>query len=117
MNYLKGDIILLPYPFTDLTTKKVRPAIVVGATGNKYADIFIVPLTSRIKNLEVGEFVPGKWKEAGLNVPSAVKRGCVLIDKDIIISKVGTLGVILSSHFFLIVQMIYFLYYGRAFFI
>ena len=54
MNYSKGDVILLSYPFTDLTKLKVRPAVVVGAS-KKYSDIFIVPITSRIDNLSEGE--------------------------------------------------------------
>ena len=36
MNYSKGDIVLFPYPFTDLETKKVRPAIVISDSGDKF---------------------------------------------------------------------------------
>jgi len=35
MNYSKGDVVLLPYPFTDLKTAKVRSAVVAAsADGN-----------------------------------------------------------------------------------
>jgi mRNA-degrading endonuclease toxin of MazEF toxin-antitoxin module len=30
MNYTKGDIIVIPVPFTDNTTVKKRPAVVVS---------------------------------------------------------------------------------------
>jgi mRNA interferase MazF len=92
MNYLKGEVVLFAYPFTDLTTKKVRPAVVVGATGSKYADIFIVPLTSKTENLGEGEFILSSWQKAGLNVTTAVKRGCFLVDSTLILRNVGQLA-------------------------
>lgn len=92
MNYSKGDIILLPYPFTDLKTMKVRPAVVVATEDGWYADVFVVPVTSRIENLNIGEFVLRDWGKAGLNVVSAVKRGCVLVDTALIKLKIGTLS-------------------------
>ena len=90
MNCSKGDVVLFPYPFSDLTTKKVRPAVVVSAMGKQYLDVFIVPLTSKTTNLEEGEFIISRWKKAGLNVKTAVKRGCYLADTDIIRKKVGS---------------------------
>lgn len=69
MNCSKGDVVLFPYPFSDLTTKKVRPAVVVSAMGKQYLDVFIVPLTSKTKHLEEGEFIISRWEKAGF-------RGC-----------------------------------------
>jgi mRNA interferase MazF len=91
VNFSKGDVVLFPYPFSDLTTQKVRPAVVVSAMGKRYLDIFIVPLTSKTKHLEKGEFIISRWEKAGLNVKTAVKRGCYLADTDIIRKKVGSL--------------------------
>lgn len=91
MNYSKGDIVLLPYPFTDLSTSKVRPAVVVASNKGKYADLFVVPITSRTNNLVAGEFLLSDWQNAGLNVPSVVKRGCVLVDISLFRKKVGSL--------------------------
>ncbi len=91
MNYTKGDVILLPYPFSNFSASKVRPASVISSSIGKYSDIFVVPITSKIKNLSKGEFAIKDWKAAGLNVPSAIKRGCVLIDTNIILQKIGTL--------------------------
>lgn len=91
MNFSKGDIILLPFPFTDLTATKVRPAVVVSSGQGKYADLFLVPITSRTGNLGTGEFILTDWQGAGLNVVSAIKRGCVLIDVALIKKKVGSL--------------------------
>ena len=43
VNYYKGDVVLFPYPFTNLNTKKVRPAIIISNQNAKYSDVFIVP--------------------------------------------------------------------------
>jgi len=92
MNYSKNDIIIIPYPFTDMSSQKVRPAVVISSDNRKYEDIFIVPLTSRIYNLSDDEFCLQDWKESGLNVPTAVKRGCLLVDSNLIIKTIGSLS-------------------------
>jgi mRNA interferase MazF len=43
-SYLKNDIILVRYPFLDLSNSKVRPAAVVNAPHSQ--DIFIVPVAT-----------------------------------------------------------------------
>lgn len=52
MNINQKDIVLLPYPFTNLRKMKVRPAIVVSNDNfNKMChDCIAVPLTSVIKD-------------------------------------------------------------------
>jgi mRNA interferase MazF len=46
-SYSRNDILLVRYPFTDLSGVKVRPAIVVNAP-HPSQDNFVVPLTSRL---------------------------------------------------------------------
>ena len=53
--------------------------------------MFFVPLTSRIAKLLEGEFVLDNWKAAGLNVPSAIKRGIFTIAEDIVLKSIGKL--------------------------
>src|SRR3990172_3803867 len=77
-NSSKNDIVLVRYPFSDLSGAKVRPAVVVSAP-HVSQDIFIVPLTSKTLSLLADEFPLVDWKEAGLNVPTAVKRGLYTI--------------------------------------
>jgi mRNA interferase MazF len=55
-NYLKNDIILVKYPFSDISIYKVRPAVVVNSDYPSN-DIIIVPLTSRLSNQLPGEFI------------------------------------------------------------
>ena len=89
-NYSKNDIILVRYPFSDLSNSKVRPAVVVNAK-HVSQDLLIVPLTSKINSLLSGEFVLTDWKISGLNVPSAVKRGIYTVDQKLIIKVIGNL--------------------------
>ncbi len=89
-NYLKNDIVVVRYPFSDLSGSKVRPAIVVQES-HPSEDIFIVPLTSRTTGLMAGEFVLGGWAAAGLNVPTAVKRGLYTVHQALIVKRIGRL--------------------------
>ncbi len=90
-NYSRNDILLVQYPFSDLSAAKVRPAVVVSVPYPSQ-DNFIVPLTSRLHNLMPGEFALQDWGKAGLNVPSAAKRGIYTIHSDLVIKLVGRLS-------------------------
>ena len=89
-NYSKPDIVLVSYPFSDLTGAKVRPAVVVSAS-HASQDVFIVPLTSKTGGLLPGEFVLSEWKKAGLNIETAVKRGLYTVKETLISRRVGKL--------------------------
>jgi mRNA interferase MazF len=56
-NYLKNDVILVGYPFSDLSTTKIRPAIIIS-TPHPSQDVFITPLTSRIQMLKCPRIKP-----------------------------------------------------------
>ncbi|MBS3772227.1 MAG: type II toxin-antitoxin system PemK/MazF family toxin [Bacteroidales bacterium] len=43
-----GDIILIPFPFAELTGKKLRPAVVLAQTKDKYKDLIIAAISSVI---------------------------------------------------------------------
>ena len=87
----KSDIILVRYPFSDLSGAKVRPAVVVSAP-HESQDIFIVPLTSKTDSFLAGEFLLADWMAGGLNVPTAVKRGLYTVHKMLIVKTVGRLS-------------------------
>ena len=89
-NYSKNDIILVRYPFSDLSGSKVRPAIVVN-TPHVSQDLFIVPLTSKTTSLLVGEFVLCDSKGADLNVETAVKRGLYTVQQSLVVAIIGKL--------------------------
>ena len=90
-SYSKNDVLLVRYPFTDLSATKVRPAVAIHAP-HPSQDGLIVPLTSRTGALLSGEFVLREWAAAGLNVPSAVKRGIYTIHPNLVVKFIGRLS-------------------------
>ncbi len=90
-NFSKPEIVLVRYPFSDLTSSKVRPAVVVNAP-HVSQDLFVVALTSKTSNLLAGEFVLADWKAAGLNVETALKRGIFTIKQTLVKKRVGKLS-------------------------
>lgn len=78
------------FPFSNLAGSKVRPAVVVNAPHSSQ-DVFVVPLTSKVSSLLKGEFALTDWNSAGLNVPSAVKRGLYTIHQTLVVKSVGWL--------------------------
>jgi mRNA interferase MazF len=69
-----GDIILIPFPFAELTNKKVRPAVVITETADKYKDIVIAAISSVIpQKLSPREIVLKPDKENMLRVKSVLK--------------------------------------------
>ncbi len=89
-NYSKPEIVLVCYPFSDLSSSKVRPAVVINAA-HVSQDLFVVALTSKTSGLLAGEFILTEWKAAGLNVETAVKRGIYTIKETLVRKRVGKL--------------------------
>lgn len=87
-SYSKPEIVLVSYPFSDLTGAKVRPAVVVNAN-HVSQDLFVVALTSKTIGLLAGEFVLNEWKTAGLNVETTVKRGIYTIKDTLVRKRIG----------------------------
>ena len=90
-SYFKHDIILVRYPFSDLSSSKVRPAVVVSVT-HVSQDTLITPLTSKTELLLEGEFVLSEWSAAGLNIATAVKRGLYTVHETLVIKVIGRLA-------------------------
>ena len=87
-SFSRPNVILVRYPFSDLSNSKVRPAVIVNAPHVSH-DLLIVPLTSQVTSLLPGEFVMTDWRTAGLNVPSAVKRGLYTVARSLVIKFLG----------------------------
>jgi len=83
------DVILLPIPFTDLTSHKVRPPIVVGF-GSFRGDLFVVPITFQ---LAVADFPLLDWRTTGLNVPSGVKGQLCTVEDRLVRKIIGRLSI------------------------
>jgi len=90
-SFSRSEVVLVRYPFSDLTAAKVRPAVIVNET-HPSKDCMVVPLTSRTTSLLPDEFVLADWAAAGLHVPSAAKRGIYTVHESLIVKSVGRLS-------------------------
>ncbi|NPA37790.1 MAG: type II toxin-antitoxin system PemK/MazF family toxin [Chlorobi bacterium] len=83
----KGDIVLLPFPFTDLSGVKTRPAIVLAQ--NDF-DVTVAFITSQIHFKEGTDIVIDPSKDNGLKRTSLIRLNKIAtIDKDIVLGKLG----------------------------
>ena len=89
--FVKGDVVTIPFPFTDLSSNKKRPAFVVADLHGD--DIIVCQITSKAKSdsialqLNAEDFISG-----GLPVDSFIRPNKIFTaDKNIILSTAGHL--------------------------
>jgi mRNA interferase MazF len=93
--YKFGDIVLVPFPFTDQSAAKKRPAVVISSEAyhQQRPDLIIMAVTSQVKPAQtVGEMIVQDWQGAGLLKPSAVKPDITTIERSLVINKLGQLN-------------------------
>jgi mRNA-degrading endonuclease toxin of MazEF toxin-antitoxin module len=89
-----GDIILVPFPFTNQKTNKKRPAVVISSLDYNIErpDLIIMAVTSQIKPTPIiGEVLIQSWQDAGLLKPSVIKPVITTIEKKLVIQLMGKL--------------------------
>ena len=85
----KGDIVLIPFPFTDLTGSKLRPAVVLAATD---MDVTLVFITTQQKWKEQFDVVLTPNSSNGLKLISIIRLSKIpTLDKELIQGKLGSL--------------------------
>jgi mRNA interferase MazF len=92
--YRKWDIVLVRFPFTDLTTAKKRPVLVVSpnAYNQLGQDLVVAFITSRTDiTARYGDHPIQSWKQSGLPKPSLLRMKFATIDGAIIEKKIGRL--------------------------
>lgn len=93
MKYAQGDIVLVPFPFTDLTSTKMRPAVVVSNKNLKGNDLIVCGITSKSQGKGEVEIQNTDMSDGGLPLTSYVKLGkIVTLDQSIIKGTLGTVN-------------------------
>jgi len=91
--YDSGSVVLLPFPFTSLTTSKKRPAVVVSRRSYQEAthDIVLAAVTSQMHE-GPGDVALRDWAEAGLLKPSCLRAGkLITVHESLILKALGRL--------------------------
>lgn len=89
-----GDVVLVPFPFTDQSGTKKRPAVVSrqGYNANR-RDIVIMAITSQVRTpLGFGESMVADWQGAGLVKESVLKPVFTTIAQGLVIRVMGHLS-------------------------
>ena len=92
--YRKWDVVLVPFPFTDLKTQKKRPAIILCPEEyNSGPDIVIMFITSNLSAFgRPGDYILTEWKNSGLPKPSMVRMKFTTIKKTMVLKSIGTIS-------------------------
>ncbi len=87
--FVKGDAVVLPFPFSDLSASKRRPALVVAQ--GEYGDIILCQITSKTKKIsEAIELKDKDFKDGKLKITSYVRpRKIFTADLGLILYRVG----------------------------
>src|SRR5258708_717148 len=89
--FIKGDIVVLPFPFSDLSGSKKRPALVLADLSGD--DIILCQITSQLVkdnfsiSLSNADFISGSLPVASNIRPTRIFTA----DKNIITRKAGTI--------------------------
>lgn len=95
--FVKGDVVVIPFSFSDLSGNKKRPALVLADLPGD--DIILCQITSQQKNdkfaiaLNLTDFESGSLPIISNIRPTRVFTA----DKNIIIRKVGTLKAVVTA--------------------
>lgn len=89
-----GNIILVPFPFSEITNIKVRPAVVISTTKDKYEDVIVSAISSVIPDsISANEIIIESNSINNLWVNSVLKVDrIVTIKKESVIAMIGSLS-------------------------
>lgn len=91
-----GDVVLVPFPFTDQSGAKKRPAVIVSGSAYNAGrrDLIIMAITSQVRQpLGFAEALVTDWQAAGLIKPSVLKPVLTTIEQRLVVRTMGKLSV------------------------
>lgn len=97
INFEQGEIILIPFPFTNLKTSKKRPVVVLSRTdvNRKFADFISCGMTSNVQNANHSVLIDqGNLEYGFLPQPSRIKTNVIFsLEKSSAIRSLGKVNV------------------------
>lgn len=100
----RGKVVLVPFPFTDLSSQKVRPAIIVSRPSVTPSDVIVVFVSSVLpqrpaKTEIVVRAEESDFSKTGLKISSVIKcHKIATLDRRIILGELGEVSPSLQKH-------------------
>jgi mRNA interferase MazF len=69
--FVKGDVVVIPFPFSDLTGSKRRPAFVLGCPDGR--DVILCQITSKATDKMAVEVDTDAYSSGGLSLCSRIR--------------------------------------------
>lgn len=93
----RGKIILVPFPFTDLSSQKIRPAVIVSRAVEGSPDTIVAFISSVSFRASQDHVIlqpsHADFKKTGLKTGSTIRCDkLATLDKTIVLGEVGTLS-------------------------
>ena len=90
--YQKGDVVLIPFPFADLTAIKTRPAVIVSIDEfEKETKNITAAMITSVSHTTAYDYEVREWQSANLLSPSWVRTKLVTLDPKLVRYKPGRL--------------------------
>jgi len=91
--FIRGDVVVIPFPFSDLTQAKRRPALVVADLEGD--DLILCQITSKsIKDIYAIPIDDNNFKTGGLRQQSNVRPNRIFTaDSHIVLYRVGSIKI------------------------
>ena len=93
-SYSRGDVVFVPFQFTDRPVAKNRPAVVISSDAYHASrrEVIIGAITSRVRRpLLVGDHLIEGWQECGLGKPSVATGIIRTVKAGMISRRLGSL--------------------------
>ena len=91
----RGNIVLIPFPFTDLSAAKTRPAVVINSPlyWSIRGEYLLAYVSSQVSKADAElDYSLADWESAGLLKPSFVRPKIAAIDPSLVVYHVGKLS-------------------------
>ncbi|MHA1911032.1 MAG: type II toxin-antitoxin system PemK/MazF family toxin [Candidatus Kariarchaeaceae archaeon] len=91
--YNQGDIVLVPFPFSDLSGHKKRPVLIISIDNQIDNDVISCVITSNPRKVNHSIIIDsGDLKTGSLPLQSKIRVNKIFtLEKSIILKKIGTL--------------------------
>ena len=92
--YESFDVVVAPYPFTDRTAPKRRPAVVVSSPAfNERHDVVVLAIITAAADAQWPSDVTLRdWRGAGLTTACRVRARFITLDRGLILRRLGGLS-------------------------